>query len=137
MNPEQQPQPQSGPQQPPAKPLFNEPFESPLEKAPVVGQMSAPEPAPEDQGKNKLVLIVIAAGVSLLIIIILIVVVASSSSNKTGQKTQDAEKQSMELGPATSTTVQQTNDSISQDIGNLNDDEDFPSNKLSDDSLNL
>jgi len=116
---------------------------------PTVPQPNAPmfgaphqTPTPQDTHllmpkKSKLPLILaVVAAVELLIIAGLLVVVANS---KTPPATKAATNtnQSLAPQPATSVSVQQTNDAISQSLSSLSNDRDLPTDKLSDKNLGL
>ncbi len=65
--------------------------------------------------------------------------VFSSGGTKPAQKTTGSNQAGQAEGPkgATALDVEQANQSISQDISSINDDQDFPADKLSDKSLGL
>ena len=80
----------------------------------------------------------VIAGIELIVIIGLTVTLTSAPKLQPAKTVSNSSSaQSQDPQPATAVGVQQTNDSISQDIGNLNDDHDLPTNKLDDKSLGL
>lgn len=89
--------------------------------------------------KNKLPLI-IAAGVAgvFVILIILAVVIYNRSPSAPEQEQQQTPTVDPE-GPqaATPLDVENTDNSITQDLGSINDDNELPADQLSDDNLNL
>ena len=127
----------------PKEPLFHAPFQQP--ETPPAQQPPTVEPATPKVGggpdKSKLPLIIgIAAILELLVIITLVIVVAGKSgSSNTNQQKANNSNTSQAQGPtaATPSSVQLTDDSISQDLSSLNDDKDFPQDKFSDQSLHL
>lgn len=125
--------------QPPGSPLFHDPYHSPVE--PGVSQPVAPLPiAPEEETEDsKLPLIIgLVAGLELLIIIGLAVVLLINGSKNSPTPTNSGQNQNQsELGAATPLSLQQTDDSISQDLSGLHDDQDLAPNKLSDQALGL
>ena len=66
-----------------------------------------------------------------------VAVMASSRKPAPVATKKTVDSQTQDPQPATSTSVQLVNDSIGQDISSLNDDKDFPADKLSDKSLGL
>ncbi len=92
------------------------------------------------KSKRKLIIIVASALAALVIIVIIVVVVAGGKKPSTPAKpAQDPNENSQSQGPqpATSLGVEQINNSISQDISGLNDDQDYPPTKLDDKTLTL
>jgi hypothetical protein len=128
MNPDQQPN----------DPLFKPPFQQPSQPCVVMPTTpAAPESGPP---KSKLLLLIgIAAVIELLVIIGLAVAVVTNSGTTKTPATAKSADDSSQTGPtaATSSSVQLTDDSISQDLSNLNEDKDFPADKFSDKSLSL
>ncbi len=115
------------------QPLFHAPFNEP--------QPAAPPTLPVDsqpKAKFGLLLTVIAGSELLVIIILAIAVMAHHAAAPTATKTNPTSTD-QSIGPqtATSTNVQVSSDSINQDISTLNDDKDFPTDKLSDKTLGL
>ena len=121
----------------PNQPLFNGPYQSP---APVVqpSQQNTP-PEPSGAGKSKKLLITIAVGVVVLVLVILGVLLAVNSGGKSGTQTSANQTKQSSSGPeaATSSSIQQIDSSISQDISNLNQEKDFSAEKLNDKNLGL
>lgn len=114
-------------------PYVQQPGTSPVQPQ----QFSPPPPSPKKSKKLPLII-----GVSLLAVTGLIVVasVMLSGDKKTPtQQPEQTEETSDSLGPQPATAVgtEQTNNSISQDISSVNDDQDFPVDQLSDDELKL
>ncbi len=125
---------QYGPNQQPAPPgIYNQ--------APP--DMSAPGPASFDQPGNsnsnrKLIIAGALIGLLTLIIIILIVLLATGDKAPAPAKETTSEtSQSQGPQPASAIDIEQTNNAISQDISGLNDDQDFPADKLNDKNLKL
>jgi cell division protein FtsB len=77
-------------------------------------------------------------GVALALILLTSVLVAITAPNKPNQ-TQQNTQQNKPQGPqaATAIDVEQTNNSINQDLSSLDDGADFPANQLHDDALGL
>ncbi len=95
----------------------------------------APSPTPK---KNRLPWIIAAALIGVLIIISVIVVVLSSDQATTSKSQNTTAKVgSPAVQPATAISVEELNNSLSQDISGLNDDSDFPVNHLDDRALGL
>jgi hypothetical protein len=132
--------------------LFGPPFPQPAPGAviasPAPGQPAQPAPVTDNNvaggngggGKKTFLIAGIIGGVLLLFLAIVVVVVLAGSGNKKPAGTNNSgSSNSQTQGPtaATSSGVQLTNDSISQDISSLNDDKDLPVNRLSDQSLGL
>jgi hypothetical protein len=121
---------------PTEKPLFNEPFQPPTPPA-VVTPPTPEVPQPSDEPKSKLFLFVGIAATLCLLIVVVVFVLAASSKKPSQKATGQTADQSQTAQAATSTGVQFSSDSISQDISSLNDDQDFPAAKLSDEALGL
>lgn len=125
-------------QQAPSPPLFNEPYANPLGPPPPVTTPPA-EATPPAASKKSLLILGALAGVELLLILGLGLALASAPGTQTKSKVVDSSS-SNQAGvpqPATATGLQQTNDSITQDIGNLINERDFPATQLDDTSLGL
>lgn len=90
--------------------------------------------------RNRLPFIIAGVVVGLLLIVTFIVVLTSKDkpapTAKPQVSTSDTTGSSF-LRPATAIDVEQTSNSVSQDLSGLNDDSDFPANKLDDKALNL
>lgn len=100
-------------------------------------QSSSPEPLTPK--KNRLPFIIAGVLVGLLLILTLIGVFASKSKTPTTIKpaASTSDSGSNALLPATAIGIEQASNSISQDLSGINDDNDFPPNKLDDRSLGL
>jgi hypothetical protein len=122
--------------QPPNQPLFGGPFQQPVQPPPNVPV----EVEPDNSSKNRIIIIIAVVSVIILAVAGL-VIIAALSSDSTNKKSGTAKDQAITKlkGPeaATSESVQLVDDLISQDISSLNDDKDFPADKLSDRNLNL
>lgn len=103
------------------------------------GSGSYSPPPPSSPKKNKLPFIIAGVVVALLLIITVLVVITSGkkSPSKPQPQANTSDNGSSFLKAADPIGVQQTSDSISQDLGGLNDDIDFPPNKIDDKSLSL
>ena len=125
-------------QQTPTPRLFNEPFVNPLGPPPAA-TAPLPETTPPATSKKLLLVLGALAGVELLLVIGLGLALAFTPNTQTKAKAADSSSSS-QAGvpqPATATGLQQTNDSITQDIGNLINERDFPATQLDDKSLDL
>ncbi len=107
-----------------------------------VNQTNNSAPAIEKSTKSKKpkFLIVIVAGVVLLGVMTAIAILAapkkkSNNQNENTNQSQQAENDS--LTPAQAIDVEQTNNSINQDISGLNVEDDFPPTQLDDKTINL
>lgn len=90
-------------------------------------------------GSKKKLLIIIAASVAAIFLILIILAVVMSND---GTPTQEQEQQTPTVDPegpqpATPLDVENTDNSITQDLSSLNDDNELPPDQLSDDNLNL
>lgn len=135
MEPQVQP-----PQQTTSQPLFNAPYNQPFPLPPTNPTVSPMTPAPTPANSGKLfTLLCIVAAVELIIIIGLMVALASApKSNKSSAAAHSTSRAgSLDPQPATAVGLQQTDDSISQDISGLNGDRDFPVGRLDDKTLGL
>lgn len=102
-----------------------------------IQQPSFQPPKPLKSSKRKFVIL---AGVVFVAVGILVVVFNLPSQKKTpppSQDTADSHSDAEGPRPATAVTTEQDNNAISQEIGNLNDDQDFPTDQLSDENLDL
>lgn len=92
-----------------------------------------PKPKSGDKKRLLILAVIIVAAVA-----VLLVVLSKSIGNKPTTPTTNAnDNQSQGPQPATSLSIQQTSNSISQDISSLHDDQDFPPDALKDASLSL
>ncbi len=123
------------PDQYPTQPTFN----LPEQPSPTV--MSTPHSTgPHSPASKSKFLLILAAGAALEFLIIIGLIIAVSSNSKAPvqkSKSSTSTTQSQASDVATSTSTQVINDSISQDISTLNDEQDFPASKLSDQALGL
>lgn len=107
--------------------------------SPIPQQPLQPSSQQSPKGKKTLLIVVGAAGTTLLLLIV--AVVALSSGKKTPVPKDDSNStnatQAQVLEPATPLNVEYINDSIGQDIGSLNDEQDLPPTKLDDKALGL
>lgn len=145
MQPEQQPTDQNrpSPNQPQPRQTFgpnpalapNPQFKSTVAASPAVQPTATPVPK---QGLSKTVIIVAVIVVILLLTgsVILAVTAGKPATKKTAQNTTNA-SQAAGPAPATSLSIQQSSDALSQDLSNLNDSQDFPANALSDTTLQI
>jgi hypothetical protein len=90
---------------------------------------------------KKLPLIIVGVVAVIFVILIIVAVIVSRKNGDNKNPTTD-EPTTEHLDPegpqpATALDVEQTNNSITQDITGLNDDKEFPPEQLSDDSLDL
>ncbi|MGI9028047.1 MAG: hypothetical protein ACR2FM_04375 [Candidatus Saccharimonadales bacterium] len=166
MDPWQQPQSPQGPQGPPVPPVPpaqsqpgqplvpTSPTPIPVQQPEVYNASSVPttpygmqpplassnnqrggtKPVP-----NKL-FIVAGAGLGLVVVLGIVLVILSSGGSKTptnqNQQSQTT-VQSPSLVPAQSVEIEQINNAISQDLSQIDDEKDFPSNSLEDQTLGL
>lgn len=102
--------------------------------APDPTQVSAPAPAPSKRSKKPF--IIIAVVVALFAGITLAVLLTSSNKPKAPQE-QQATDQQQGPQPAQAIDVEQTSNSISQDISGHDNNKDFPTTQLEDKDLGL
>ncbi len=88
-------------------------------------------------GKSKMMMIVVIAVVLLVVILGAVLMLGKKPAKKAATKTPANTSQSQGPQPAKALDVEQSNNSINQDITGLNDDKDYPADQLSDKSLNL
>lgn len=128
--------PNQAPQNNPNPPLFNAPYQSPQAPEPTF----TPPTVGGGSSKSKfLMAFAVISAIELLVIIGLAVAVISSSNDKEAPTQANAKQASQSEGPtaATSSSIQLIDDAISQSLSGLNDDQDFPADKLSDKNLGL
>ncbi len=122
-------------------PLFSQPYNAPDVSPPTVSYpQTVPEPPASPARSKLLIAVLVIAGVQLLVIIVLAVALtASPKANPVTKTNSAADTGQSTSGPqaATALGTQQANDSISQDVTNLNDDHDLPANKFDDKALGL
>jgi hypothetical protein len=135
------PQQPSNQQQPEGqKPMFNEPFRPPV--SPVVvasgdGGVTPPPVMPVQTSRGKLFIGLVIVSIIELLLILSLAVVVATTHKPAAQTSDNSSDKNLTNSAATSTTTQFSSDSIMQDISSLNDDKDFPQDKLSDEALNL
>ncbi len=102
-------------------------------------QPSAQPPQPLKRSKRPF--LVISGMATLLVLVVLGIAVYLSHNKKTPEvQTQNTPKSTNNPQgpqPATAVSTEQANNAISQEIGNLNDDHDFPDSQLTDNTLKL
>ena len=131
---------QTNTDQPDKEPLFHAPFAQPSQQSTNIVTSTPNEPGEKQPApKNRLMLIIGVLAVLELLVIITLAIAVASKSNSTSNTPKTSSDNSQAQGPtaATSSSVQLTDDSITQDLSSLNDDKDFPADKFSDQSLNL
>lgn len=137
MNPEQTP----SPNQQPTPPVFRAPYEPPFAQPSVSPGEATPEPELEDNKKNNKLLTITAwtlVAIELIVIIGLLIALAASPKSAVAPANDTANgNRSLPPTAATSLGVQQTDDSISQDLSGLVDQNDFPNGIFDDKSLGL
>lgn len=106
--------------------------------SPVQPQQFSPPP-PSLKKSKKLPIIIAASLLSVIALVVIVVAVMNGENNSPAKQQESSEETSDTLGPqpATAVSTEQTNNSISQDISGVNDDQDFPVDQLSDDQLKL
>lgn len=141
MDPQQQPynpnpvQPQAPPEQQPN--LYGPSLPPPAPNAPFQSQMQPPLPPKTKSSKKVFIIGGVVAGIVVLAIIA-VVIILSSNNKKPAPATEHHETTEAEgPQPATAVDIEHANNSISQDISGLNDDNDFPTEQLDDKSLKL
>lgn len=148
MSPPQQPQTPAPPKQPTSslhpnqntgdditqggQQLFQAPPNIPIQQTP---ENIVPENKPK---KNKMIIFLI---VSFLVLVVLTVAALLLVPKKKGTKSQDNQTATQQpqspVKPAEAIDVEQTNNSVNQDISGLNIDEDFPTTQMEDKALGL
>lgn len=102
-----------------------------------VPQMPAPLPPPPGS-RSKLPLVIgLAVGAVVLMLVIALAFGGGGEKKEEDQTPTNGPASSIVSEGAKSLDVQQVNDSISQDMSNLDNDRDFPADGLSDDTLGL
>ncbi|MBA3758253.1 hypothetical protein H0X10_01305 [Candidatus Saccharibacteria bacterium] len=93
---------------------------------------------PQTKPSKKKLFILIGTGVGLLgLLVVIAVLVGGSEKKPTPQTATTNDAKSELLEPAKALDIEQTNNAISQDMSNLNNDKDFPADQLSDKALGL
>lgn len=97
------------------------------------------QPIPAKNSKKPLILGGIVLGVLVLLMIIGVIASSGNKPSKPEATTSNPSATSLSqvLEPANALTVELINDSIGQDIGALNDEQDLPTTKLDDKTLGL
>jgi len=130
--------------------MFGPPFQQPTPGA-VVSSANPPQPgqpqpaSANDAGggpspKKPWLLAWIIVGVLLICLLVgVMIMLAANNSKKPAATSNSNSSNSQDQGPtaATSSSVQLSNDSISQDLSSLNDDKDLPADRLTDQNLGL
>jgi uncharacterized membrane protein YvbJ len=111
--------------------------QQPMPSNQYYGQASPPQLAPENgtNNSNKKKFMIIGAIVFALIIVTVIIVVVASSSSKKPLAASTKKDVTAGASAATWLSIQQNNDSISQNLSALDDSTDFPSDALTDTTL--
>lgn len=121
-------------------PMFGAPFQQPVQPVVVTPPTEPAQPEPGGGGGKTIWIVAGLIGLVLLVILVAGIILAAGSGHKktpAAAKTDGSSNQAEGPTAATSSSVQLSNDSISQDISSLNDDQDFPADKLSDQALGL
>lgn len=122
------------------KTIFSDPQAQPQQ---TVVYNAVPEPVLPNGTKapssKKGLIIAIISGVGALFIIALVVIVLASADNSKSKNQDDSatSTQAPILQPAQAIEMEQTNNSINQDLSGLDDEKDFPANSLEDKTLGL
>jgi hypothetical protein len=101
-------------------------------------QPSFQSPKPLKSSKRKFVIMAAVLFVTVGVLVVLFNL--PDGKKKPSTQTQDSTETHTDAEgplPATAVTTEQDNNAVSQEIGNLNDDQDFPTDQLSDDNLGL
>lgn len=93
--------------------------------------------APKNEDKKRNRILIALGSLILLFVIVVVVTLALSGNGSPPAEETPANNQHQGPQPAAAIDVEQTNDSINQDISSLNDLSDFPENELDDRSLGL
>lgn len=128
------PNQQSVPNQYPTSPSYGPPGQ------PLPAVVSGSSPSGSQPPKNNKVLLfsIVGGSLGLLLIIGLVIILAGSKTPAPKQAEPTTKtSQTPDSGAATASGIQVINDSISQDISSLNEEQDFPSGKLEDKALGL
>jgi hypothetical protein len=144
MNPQDNNQQPNQSYQPTQSPANQQPATFvPQSSQPVSQTPNLASPDNQQQKKNKLPIIIIIAVGSIFILLIVAAIIfgGNKSNNQTGDNTggQSQSQDTVRINPvpARAVDIESINTSISQDIGSLNDDTDFPANELDDRNLGL
>jgi hypothetical protein len=109
---------------------------------PPLPQQNPPQPIQQSPKKSQKTMviasIIVGVAVGLIIITALVVSNADKAANQTEQtQTPDSTTQAEILEPAQSVEVEQTSNSLSQDLSSLDDEKDLPADSLDDKTLGL
>ena len=116
-----------------SNPQYNQPI--PPSSPPATG---ATVGLPNSKVVSKLWFVIAAAIAAVeLIFIIVLVIIVSTSKGAVPAKSSTASVDPLVAQPATTTSVQRSNDAISQTLSSLSDDRDIPADKLSDKNVGL
>lgn len=101
-------------------------------------QPSFQPPKPLKSSKRKFVIVgVVVVGLVILIAVLFNLPQTPKKQTPQSQDTSETHTETDGPQPATAVSTEQDNNAVSQEIGNLNDDHDFPADQLSDDNLEL
>jgi hypothetical protein len=135
-----QPSAQAAPPPQPVQPgqVPGAPYGGPPQPAPQFPQQSPAPPAP----KKPKTLVIVSIVLGVLLVLAIIVALIMNSGDKTANQAQptpaqDSTTQAEILEPAQSVEVEQTSNSLSQDLSGLDDEKDLPTNSLDDKTLGL
>ncbi|MCA9333048.1 hypothetical protein KDA00_04220 [Candidatus Saccharibacteria bacterium] len=92
---------------------------------------------PKSSGKPKFLIVLVAGIVILGLMTAVALIVAKPTKKKTTSTSQQATDKNEGPQPAEAIDVEQTNNSINQDVSGLNTDEDYPTTQLDDKALGL
>lgn len=99
-------------------------------------------PTQQPPKKSQKTLVIVSIVVGVLIGLAIIIALVANSGNKTANQSQQAQPQDNStqaeiLEPAQSVEVEQTSNSLSQDLSSLDDEKDLPADSLDDKTLGL
>lgn len=135
MNPDHQPGYNPPPQDPnsPQQGIPN-PYLAAVSDSAIANQ----ELKPVKKRNNMLIIILSVVGVLVLLVIVLVILTSGKKAPVTNNKDNGSDlSQSQVLEPANALSTEFINDSIGQDIGGLNDEQDLPPTKINDKALGL
>lgn len=116
----------------------NQPLPSAQATGPVFSSPVQPVASQQGPSRGKRIVIVVAVLViTLLVIGAIVVMVLGTAKEDEPTATSKETNSTAGLQPATAVGVEQANNSISQDLGSMNDDEDLPADALDDKALGL
>jgi hypothetical protein len=135
MNPDNQDQ------QPPRSPFTPGSVYGPPNKDQPSSQISnQPEPHNYDDGsskKTKKIIMLLAGLVAVFTVVVIVALLAGGGNKPPENAVEDSTRVNDLYKEPTAIEIENLNNSVSDDITNLSTDADFPSDKLSDDSLKL